>query len=75
MSNSQSKIYFTQVYIVFDFQKLLTYRTYMTVWNKYWKNGVNKENTHIHTDLTLPFMKELKNSTPRPLYKRGVFQL
>ena len=42
MNNSQSKIYFTQVYIVFDFQKLLTYRSYMTAWNEYWKNGVNK---------------------------------
>ena len=66
MNNLQSKIYFTQVYIVFDFQKLLTYRSYMIAWNKYWKNGVNKENTNIQGDLTLPFLKEFDKFNPTP---------
>ena len=66
MNNLQAIIYFTQVYIAFDFQKLLTYRSYMTVWSKYSKNGINKENTHIHIDLTLPFWEEIEkfNSPP-----------
>ena len=66
MNNLQAIIYFTQVYIVFDFQKLLTYRSYMTAWSKYSKNGINKENIHIHRDLTLPFWEEIEKFNPPP---------
>ena len=66
INNLQAIIYFTQVYIVFDFQKLLTYRSYMTAWSKYSKNRINKENIHIHRDLTLPFWEEIEKFSPPP---------